>query len=55
MPELPEGNDVIEAALVNVPVDATPRTQLFRQFDVEIFVASIVMLLSEAQPLNIFW
>ena len=53
MPELPVGNDVIEAALVNVPVDATPLTHSSKQFDAEISVASIVMLLSEVQPLNI--
>ena len=45
MPELPVGSDVIEAALVNVPVDGTPTTQLLKQFDAVMVVASIVILL----------
>lgn len=52
MPDVPVGSVVIEAALVNMPVDATPLTQLFKQFDAEISVASIVTLLSELQSLN---
>ena len=53
MPELPVGNEVIEAALVNVPVDDTPKTQLLKHPVVGMLVASIVMLLSELQPQNI--
>ena len=53
MPEVPSGSEVIEAAFVNVPVGETPLTQSYKQFDAEISVASIVMLLSEVQPLNI--
>ena len=52
MPDVPEGNAVIEAALVNVPVDDTPLTQSFKQSDAEISVASIVMLLSLLHPEN---
>ena len=52
MPDVPSGSEVIEAALVNVPVVATPLTQPLKQFDAEISVASIVMLLSEEQSEN---
>ena len=38
------------AALVNVPVEATPDTQSFKQPDADISVASIVMLLRFVQP-----
>ena len=54
MPELPVGNDVIESALVNVPVDATPLTQLNKHARAEMSVASIVILLSEEQFWNMF-
>ena len=50
MPLVPLGNDVIAAALVNVPVEATPDTQSFKQPDADISVASIVMLLRFVQP-----
>ena len=46
--------DVISDDLVNVPVEDTFITQLFKQFDAEMPVASIVMLFNEAQPLNMF-
>ena len=41
------------AALVNVPDEATPDTQSFKQRLAGIFVASMVMLLRFVQPLNI--
>ena len=50
MPLVPLGNDVIAAALVNVPDEATPDTQSFKQPDADISVASIVMLLRFVQP-----
>ena len=50
IPLVPVGNDVIAAALVNVPVEATPDTQSFKQPDADISVASIVMLLRFVQP-----
>ena len=51
MPLVPVGNDVIAAALVNVPDEATPDTQLRKQPTFAgIFVASIVMLLRFVQP-----
>ena len=54
IPDTPLGNDVIDAAFVNVPVDATPLNQLFKHFVAEILVASIVMLSSFLQPENIW-
>ena len=53
MPDTPDGNDVIEAAFVNVPVEDTPLTQLLKQFDAVMVVASIVILLSDVHFLNI--
>ena len=53
IPDTPLGNDVIDVAFVNVPVAATPLTHSSKQSHAEISVASIVMLLSEVQPLNI--
>ena len=51
MPLVPVGNDVIADALVNVPVEATPDTQLIKQPPLAgIFVASMVMLLRFVQP-----
>lgn len=38
------------AALVNVPDEATPDTQLFKQPDADISVASMVILLRFVQP-----
>ena len=52
IPDVPVGNDVIEGAFTNVPVAATPLTQLSKQFEAEIFVANIVILLSLLQPEN---
>ena len=49
MPLVPVGNDVIAAALVNVPDEATPDTQSVKQSFADIFVASIVMLLRFVQ------
>ena len=43
------------AALVNVPVEATPDTQSFKQEVADITVASMVMSLRLVQPLNMFW
>ena len=40
------------AALVNVPDEATPDTQLFKQPDADISVASMVMLLRFVQSSN---
>ena len=54
IPDTPVGNDVIEVAFVNVPVDATPLTQLAKQLDAEISVASIVMALIFLQSYNIY-
>ena len=41
--------DVIEGALTNVPVSATPLTQVYKQLVAEMSVASIVILLSLLQ------
>ena len=49
IPDVPVGNDFIEDAFTNVPVDATPLTQLVKQSDAEISVASMVILLSFMQ------
>jgi len=49
MPLVPVSN-VAATALVNVPVEATPDTQFFKQPDADISVASIVMLLRFVQP-----
>ena len=49
MPLVPVSN-VAATALVNVPVEATPDTQSFKQPDADISVASIVMLLRFVQP-----
>ena len=52
IPDVPAGNDFIEGAFTNVPVAETPLTQLLKQFEAEILVASIVILLSLLQSWN---
>ena len=50
IPDVPVGNDFIEGAFTNVPVDETLLTQFAKHFVAEILVASIVILLSFLQP-----
>lgn len=53
MPLAPVGNDVIDAALINVPDAATLRVQFETQLIALILVARHLMYASDEHPVNI--